>query len=283
MAADTDQRSFLQRSNDLDCRDFSCRAFRFLRARVRAAGRNAILLADEPRVVRAWKNGWEVDHYARLLHWRDEGFRPQVIYDIGAHRGLWSEMAQNVFSPRQCVLFEPQREPVVEIKSRQARCGGNWRLFSVALGDRVETKTIHVNLQSAASSLLPPQSAAPKEFWGGGELRAEEISVAALDGVVAAQDLPPPDLIKLDVQGYEAKVLAGGRRTITQAARLVVEVSLRPIYEGQVLLPEILTLLTDWGFVLEDVNEALRRWPRGGLWQMDIWLKNSTADGARGT
>lgn len=268
-------RGFLERSNDLTCRDLICRAFRSIRARVRQAGLNAALLADEPRVWRAWARRWEAVHYAQLLRWREEGFRPRVVFDVGAHCGLWSEMCQSVFAPETCILFEPQVERHAEIRVRQERVGGNWQVLPVALGDREQSATIHVNRQSAASSLLAPDADAPREYWGGAELRQEVIRVAGLDALVAEQLLPPPDLVKIDVQGFEARVLAGGAAILRRAERMVIEVSLRPIYAGQPLCAEILQMLTDCGFVLEDANEALRRWPRGGLWQMDLWLKNT--------
>jgi FkbM family methyltransferase len=276
MANDSVQRGWLDRSNDLACRDLSCRAFRFVRARIRHCALNAILLADEPRVWKAWKKGWEAQHYAQLLRWRDEGFRPSVFYDIGAHRGIWSEMCQAVFAPESSILFEPQREREAEILGRRDRAGGNWELMRYALGDQDGQTLLHVNDQSAASSLLPPEQSAPKAFWGGAEARQEEVQLARLDGLVASRGLRRPDLVKMDVQGFEAKALAGGAATIRLASRLVIEVSVRPIYEGQPLFPEILHLLTGWGFVLEDITEALRQWPRGGLWQIDLWFRNDS-------
>lgn len=266
------QPGFLQRSNDLSDRALTCRAFRFLRARLRALAHRAILFADDPRVWRAWANGWEADHYVQLLRWRDQGFCPRVVYDIGAHRGLWSEMCQHVFAPERIIQFEPQAAHHAEIQARQRRAGGQWKLLPVALGDTDEQRAMHLNDQSAASSLLAPNSGAPAEFWGGRETGQAQVTVATLDSLTAIEALPPPDLIKMDVQGYEAKVIAGGQATIGRASRIAIEVSLRPIYTGQALFPDILAALTELNFAVEDANEALRRWPAGGLWQMDLWL-----------
>lgn len=268
-------RGYWERVNDLACRDFSCRLTRRLRSCLRHAGERAILLADEPRVIRAWQRGWEAPHFVQLMRWREEGFAPQVFYDIGAHRGLWTEMCQDVFSPQQSHLFEPVPEHLADIERRRAASGGNWQVWPVALADRAGTTVFHVNRQSAASSVLPPNAAAPHEFWGEAEARQVKVRMETLDALVAERGLPAPDFIKLDVQGLEARVLAGGGRTIRQARRLVVEVSLRPIYEGQALMGDVFQTLSGWGFVLDDAGEALRRWPRGGLWQLDLWLRNT--------
>jgi hypothetical protein len=76
----------------------------------------------------------------------------------------------------------------------------------------------------------------------------------------------------VDVQGFEGAVLEGGRATLARARRMVIEVSVRPLYEGQSLLPEILQTVRGWGFQLDDLSETLRRWP-GPLLQVDLWLR----------
>jgi hypothetical protein len=50
---------------------------------------------------------------------------------------------------------------------------------------------------------------------------------------------------------------------------------LRTIYEGQSHLTEVVALLTELGFYLEDITEALRTWPDGRLWQVDTWWQRA--------
>jgi hypothetical protein len=86
------KRSFVARTNDLACRDWSARLTRFARSELRRWCAAGVMLADDPRVLRAWRRKWDTAHFIKLLRWHDDGFRPGVVYDIGAHEGLWSEM-----------------------------------------------------------------------------------------------------------------------------------------------------------------------------------------------
>ena len=272
------KRPFLDRANDLDARDLPSRLSRFLRSRLRRLCQAGTLLADDPRVLLAWRRHWDALHFIQLRRWKAEGFQPRVVYDIGAYQGLWAEMCQHIFAPSRCFLFEPQPEMRERAKARAARVGAGWQILPVALGDRRETQVLHVTRNNAASSLLPPlgkESAAISDNQAVAESR---VQVMPLDELVAADGLPAPDLVKIDVQGFEGRVLAGGKETLRKAQRLVIEVSLHPLYDGQSLLPEILQTLSSWGLALQDVNETLRQWP-GRLWQVDLWLQQKTTHG----
>jgi FkbM family methyltransferase len=227
-------------------------------------------------VIRAWQKRWDAVHYVRLLRWRDAGFKPKVVYDIGAHEGDWAEMCSEVLSPRQVVLFEPQLQLHERIKIRQARVqSGEWKIFAFALGDVDASETMHLTQNSAAASLLEPVRGSRLSECGLGARATVQVPVRSLDNVITTEQVEPADLIKIDVQGLEDKVLDGGMRTISQAEKLVIEVSLREIYSGQALLFDILQRVASWGFVVEDITETLRRWPSGELWQVDLWLGRS--------
>jgi FkbM family methyltransferase len=207
-----------------------------------------------------------------LQRWCDEGFRPRVVYDIGAHEGLWSEMCQDIFAPEKCFLFEPLREVREKAIRRRPPPPADWQMLPFALGDHEETQSLHLTRNLAASSLLAPlasESASVTEIQAVAE---EKVQVVPLDTLAASKGLPRPDLVKIDVQGFEGRVMSGGQRTLSQAQRMVVEVSLHPLYEGQSLMPDVLQTLADSGFELDDIQETFRQWP-GPLRQVDLWLR----------
>ena len=264
--------SFFARANNLEARDLPSRISRFVRAKLRRWSAAGMLLADDPRVLQAWKRGWDAPHFIHLHRWREEGFRPEVIYDIGSNEGIWSEMCQHVLEPKACYLFEPQLEFEARAMARQPKAGARWEMLPVALGDREEIEVLHVTQNSAASSLLRPLDATAASVREIQEVSQNKVSVIPLDTLVKTRGLPLPDLVKIDVQGFEGRVLAGAEATLRHAKRIVVEVSLQPLYQDQSLLPGVLELLVRWGFQLDDINETFRQWP-GRLWQVDLWLR----------
>lgn len=222
----------------------------------------------------AWRCGWDADHYIRLRRWRDAGFHPRVIYDIGAHAGAWAEMCRAIFDPERLILFEPQLDLHARAEARGKKFGNQWEVLPIALGSRDEVQVMYLTQNGAASSLLEPLRSEAPQAWGTATVGQRKVQVAALDGLVSSRALPLPDLVKIDVQGFEGEVMAGGSAVLRNAERLIVEVSLRAIYDGESLLPHVLETALNWGFQLDDINDTCRDWS-GGLWQADLWLKRS--------
>ena len=76
----------------------------------------------------------------------------------------------------------------------------------------------------------------------------ERVEVRRLDEIAAKLSLEPEILIKIDVQGYEDKVLAGADRVLSRSKAAIIEVSFRELYEGQPLFDSIHATLKQKGF-----------------------------------
>ena len=134
--------------------------------------------------------------------------KPVNFFDVGANIGhhslFMSRHAERVFS------FEPYSVVRDEMVRKLNHAGvSNVTIFPVALGDRNETGTFH-----------PPTGANQGTGTLGSNLpdnvSSENISVPVVrgDDFFAANRLPPITLLKMDVEGYETKVLEGLCETI---------------------------------------------------------------------
>jgi hypothetical protein len=76
------------------------------------------------------------------------------------------------------------------------------------------------------------------------------VEIQLLDEIYAQDNLPTPDLIKLDVQGFELNVLKGGINTLRKTKYLVIELSFRQFYKNQPSIWEIFKFLQENNFIM---------------------------------
>ena len=87
---------------------------------------------------------------------------------------------------------------------------------------------------SSLAAMLPSHEAA---FPGSEVVREEPVEVRRLDDLVREEEiaLRPPVLMKIDVQGYEDRVIEGAGAVMDRIDTMIVEMSLVSLYEGQIL------------------------------------------------
>lgn len=179
---------------------------------------------------------------------------PAVIYDIGANIGTWTCLAKSLFPAARVEAFEPLSRHVDGFRRWIAPWPGDVRLHAVALGLAEGSAAIQVMNFSDASSLLPPTAAAFDEFKIK-TVSVETVAVVPLDMLVTREKLPLPDLIKLDVQGYELEALRGAEACLRHARAVLCEVSFKTLYAGQPLFHDVVAFLAQRGFLLNALGD----------------------------
>lgn len=179
---------------------------------------------------------------------RDVGFR--AVLDIGANTGQFARRARRLFPQALIHAFEPVPAVFSEL-ARLAATDPLLRCHHLALGERQGEVAIAVNDFSPASSLLPILPLTTEAYPYTARATPLPVPLSTLDAWAAQQgelDLPRPLLIKMDVQGYEDRVLSGGAATFASAAAVLTEVSFVPLYQGQLLFDELHQRLRAAGF-----------------------------------
>lgn len=172
--------------------------------------------------------------------------KPQVIYDVGAHIGTWSLLAKSCIPNSAIHAFEPIDSHIV--KFRESMKGISYAtLHQIALGDRSDRLKINITNRSDSSSLLEPTKLA-EEYYGVRKETEQIVRVVPLDEYISKNDIPLPDFIKLDVQGYELEVLKGGQKCLFHAKWVLCEVSFHPFYKDQPLFCDVASFLNDHGY-----------------------------------
>jgi len=198
-----------------------------------------------------------------------------VLYDIGANNGLLSTFWSKLHQVETIYAFEPVSSVFAELQENTKHITKIVPI-KTALGDASGELTINVNDWNPSSSLLPLSDRHLAEFPFATKARSETITVVRLDDIVAERGLRTPDLVKIDVQGFEDKVLSGGAKTIGRARYCIIELSLDMLYQGCPRITDIITIMDGLGFDLVDiVGEVTGR--AGRLVQVDGLFRKRNA------
>lgn len=141
-----------------------------------------------------------------------------VVYDVGANVGFFTVIAARLCCPEgHVVAFEPLPENFERIR------------HNVALNNFQNVMVCCEALSDTDGKALFQVSAEPT--WGnlvgvGKDIDQKtgtiEVNVSRLDLLVQTDELPVPDLIKIDVEGAEAQVLRGAEDTLRRTRPLLL-------------------------------------------------------------
>lgn len=171
----------------------------------------------------------------------------RTVIDAGAHTGEFSRMIRRLLPEASIIAFEPLRESFAQLENSM-RDVPRFRAFNYALGESNAALEMHHNAYSQSSSLLPMADLHRETFPETAHETIEAVEVRRLDDALAGISLEPEVLLKMDVQGYEDKVIAGGENLVSRAKALIVEVSFQKLYEGQPMFDDMYHLLKARGF-----------------------------------
>ena len=200
-----------------------------------------------------------------------ESRQVDVVFDVGANSGQYATDLRMAAYKGRIISFEPLSGPF-SLLERNASRDPLWDCRQCALGDVEGTISINVaGNAGASSSILPMLKSHQDAFPPANYIGTEEVPIRRLDSV-APEFLRPTDVtfLKIDVQGFEKQVLAGGKSTVND--RLVgmqLELSFVPLYEGDMLIREALDLVCSLGFTLTGLLPGFTDPRNGRMLQAD--------------
>jgi FkbM family methyltransferase len=176
----------------------------------------------------------------------------RTIVDVGANRGQFALVARRCYPQATIFSFEPLSKPAN--RYRRVFAGDERvKLNEVAVGPSVGKVTIYVSARDDSSSLLPITALQNQIFPGTSEIGQETVRIAPLREFVRSEDIEPPALLKIDVQGYELETLKGCESLLDRFANIYVECSFVELYAGQASASEVIDFLHERGFLLKGI------------------------------
>jgi len=146
-----------------------------------------------------------------LRFWKSLDLRGKVVYDIGAFHGLLTiHYARNA---RAVVAWEPNSR-----NRRRLMENLKLNLFSNVIVRPYGLSSRSATGEMSFDRLLPGMATLDSAVASGGE--HETVELRTLDG---EEGLEPPDLVKIDVEGFELEVLKGAIKTLQRGPDLFLE------------------------------------------------------------
>ena len=190
----------------------------------------------------------------RFIDWLNDNYQEISItmYDIGVRYGihyLYTDLLRlNNF---KVIGFEADKEEAENLIKNDS--SGVSEVWPYAIAKSKGERTIYITKHPGCSSFFPPNQELLSQYSSYDFFKivgTEIITTTSLDDFMRGHDSPPPDFLKIDIQGAEYEALQGGERTLDNVLGIFLETQLREIYTGAPLFPEIHSMLTDLGFRL---------------------------------
>jgi FkbM family methyltransferase len=172
------------------------------------------------------------------------------IIDVGANKGQFARYISNLFPGAHIYCFEPLPEPFKKLNQWAEKRKEKVKAFNIALGDREGMIEMFVHVEhSPSSSFLKTSKICERLYPFAKKQISIPVKMTTLDNCIKRLNYTTPEiLIKLDVQGYEDKVIKGGQETFNIAKACILEVSLDELYEDQATFKDISLLLYGSGY-----------------------------------
>jgi FkbM family methyltransferase len=187
--------------------------------------------------------------------------RPLSVVDVGAYEGEFTAALARYCGVARALLVEPIPDKAAQLQRRFTPPA--YEVRQVALAERSGQATFNLykarSVDGQASSLFDMDAA-----WAGRAGMAVEdcrqllVEQRTLDELVEAPPWSDIDLLKLDAQGAEGRIILGATQTLRKVRLVWTEVSFRPLYVGACSFLELFQLLDQEGFQLQDLEPGFR-------------------------
>lgn len=171
----------------------------------------------------------------------------RTIIDVGANIGQSALHLHALLPKAQIFSFEPLPDCYQQL-CKTTQHIPLIRSYNLALGDSEGQVKMHRSRFSPSSSLLEMGELHKEAFPFTKGQTVESVRMTTLDAVASQLEMNANIMIKIDVQGYEDKVIKGSDLTLQRTTLVIVETSFYELYGGQPLFSDIHRLLSDRGF-----------------------------------
>jgi FkbM family methyltransferase len=199
------------------------------------------------------------------------GFRPTHILDVGANHGNWTRDAITVFPNAHYTLVEPQGYLKANVEDL-IRHGHKIHWITAGAGDVDGTARFTIAAHDHSSNFILTEAEAIQRGR-----KQIDVPMKTLNHIVSAGGLPVPEMVKIDAEGFDLKVLDGATALLGKTEVILIEVAICAT-EIPNTASEVINRMGQAGYRLMDITDLNRTPKDQALWLCEFaFISNNSA------
>ena len=198
-----------------------------------------------------------------FLNIKEMGFEPKYIIDVGANHGTWTREVLKYFPNAYYTLFEPQ-EWLKESFQDLLENNDKINFLPVGAGEKSGSfKFTIVDRDDSCTFRYTEEEARVKGY------EQIEIPIVTLNEVVEKGNRSFPDLVKIDAEGLDIKVLKGATDLFGKTEVFMVEAGIfNKEFDNDLL--SLVDFMDSKGYRLFEITDLNRPFKPNVLWLVEL-------------
>jgi FkbM family methyltransferase len=180
-----------------------------------------IIFVSPDSSLKFWRRDLEKTDPA-LFNWATEFIRPgDKVWDVGANVGLFALAAASLTGPSGLVCAIEADNLLIGLLRRTAKCVSDRcapiHVIPAAVSDSIDIERFNIAARGRSANYL---DGSPASTQTGGVRETISVITITLDWLF--ERLPAPDVLKIDVEGAELRVLKGARNLLSSSSPVIL-------------------------------------------------------------
>ena len=205
-------------------------------------------------------------------------FKIDLVLDVGANTGQFSEKIIKFGYKKKIISFEPMSEAYRELSLKSKKIK-NWQIYDrVGFGKKKSIKTLNISKNSVSSSILEISKNKLNQEPNAKFIKKEKINLISLNDLLKKKIYKKKRIfLKIDTQGYEKQIIIGASKVLNRIHCIMLEVSITPLYKGEVNYLNIIEFMKKKGFYVWAIERGFSNKKIGKVNQIDVIFINKNA------
>lgn len=190
-----------------------------------------------------------------------------ILIDVGANQGNFTKVLRSLNPVRQVYFCEANTNCISILEKNKLH---HDVIIPKIISDKVGEENFYIYSAESTSSMFSFENNMDEIT----ELntKAKEIKTIpsiSIDNLIKEYNIKEIDLLKIDVQGAELKVLEGSKSSFSKIKNIWVEVSMKKIYQNSPVFSEVYEYLNQHGFIFKSFSPVFKS-KNGEILQADV-------------